>query len=134
MNEEDFQQIILRLERLENAVFRKVKRKTGAFVSEETPEDLDFSINIRAFVKRYAASKSGPEKFVLLLAYLTKGQEDQNVRLNEIVKQWKKMSGKNLLGNFNRFYPNEAKTRGWVDSKGYGEYCLTTEWRQKHGR
>ena len=94
-----------------------------------TGRDVDFSLNERAFVKRYVVGKSGPKRFTLLLAYLSRGEINKNVELSEIKKHWNKMTAKTLLSRFNMFYPNEAKTRGWIDSKEYGSYNLTNEWK-----
>ena len=130
MGEQDLSKIIARIEKLEKAVFessraKKEKEKT----QPPSVRDIDFSLNERAFVKRYAASKSGPKKLVLLLVYLARGEVGKNIQLSEIRKHWDKMKTKQLLGKFNRFYPNEAKTRGFVDSKQYGFYSLTKEWK-----
>jgi len=130
MKNQNLTTILERIERLEEAVFGsgEIKSKKRDKVVT-TSKDIDFLLNERAFVDRYANDKSGPKKFTLLLAYLVKGEIDKNMELSEIKKHWNKMSAKNLLGKFNMFYPNEAKTRGWVDSKKYGSYCLTNEWK-----
>jgi len=130
MKNQNLTTILERIERLEEAVFGsgEIKSKKRDKVVT-TSKDIDFLLNERAFVDRYANNKSGPKKFTLLLAYLVKGEIDKNIELSEIKKHWNKMSAKNLLGKFNMFYPNEAKTRGWVDSKQYGNYCLTNEWK-----
>ena len=65
-----------------------------------------------------------------MLAFLAKGEVDKNIQLSEIKKHWGKMTAKSLLGKFNMFYPNDAKTRGWIDSKEYGNYNLTNEWKE----
>lgn len=91
--------------------------------------DFDFNLNERAFVKRYASGQSGPRKFTLLVAYLSKGDPSRGLELSEIIFHWNKMTSKNLLGKFNRFFSNEAKNQGWVDSKQYGQYSLTGEWQ-----
>jgi hypothetical protein len=124
---ENFAEIIKRIEKLENAVFHSGSIKR--ILPKISTQDIDFSINERAFVKRYTMDKSGPKKFTLLLAYLVKGKVDINMELSEIKKSWNKMSAKNMLGKFNMFYPNDAKNRGWIDSKEYGKYSLTTEWK-----
>jgi hypothetical protein len=133
-------EIIARLEKLEKDVAELKKtifdgRKSLSLNKKsdggDSPE-INFSLNIRAFVKRYATNKSGPRKFILLLAYMAKGEVGKSVELNVIRMQWNKMSAKSLLGEFNRFYPNEAKTRGWADSERYGSYCLTDEWEKAY--
>lgn len=132
MNKNDLSSIITRIERLEAEVFgrkQKVKKKQNQTIKVE----LDFSLNIRAFVKNFAANKSGSKKFTLLLAYLTKGELEKSVKLVDIKREWNKMKAKNLLdGSFNNFYTNDAKMRGWVDSKKYGTYCLSTNWQEAY--
>ncbi len=130
MTNDNLAQIITRIEKLEKVVFRSdMKEKKLPAKTSNIKMDIDFSINERAFVKRYATDKSGPKKFTLLLAYLAKGEMDKNIELSEIKKHWGKMTSKALLGKFNMFYPNDAKTRGWIDSKEYGSYNLTNEWK-----
>lgn len=126
MTNENLAEIIKRVEKLESAVFGNGKNKV---LPKTSAHNIDFSINERVFVKRYAIDKSGPKKFTLLLAYLVKGEIDKNFDLSEIKNRWNKMSAKNMLGKFNMFYPNDAKNRGWVDSKEYGKYNLTNEWK-----
>jgi len=131
MKSHNLTQIINRIEKLEKAVFGSGKKEK---ISDEKREiknidDINFTLNERAFIKRYAVDKSGPKKFALLLAYLSKGETDKNIEISEIKRHWSKMSTKTLLGKFNMFYPNEAKTRGWVDSEEYGSYNLTKEWK-----
>jgi hypothetical protein len=98
MSKNDLSSIISRIERLEAEVFgdktKRAKNNTKTSAKAKNPK-LDFSINIRAFVKRFATDKSGPKKFVLLLAYLTKGEIGKNVVLGDVRKEWGKMSGKN---------------------------------------
>ena len=40
------------------------------------------------------------------------------------------METKKLLGKYNDFYPNEAKTKGWIDSYKHGFCHLTNEWEK----
>lgn len=129
MTSDNLTKIITRIEKLEKAVFGSNVKKNIMASKRTSGQDIDFSLNERAFVKRYAADKSGPKKFTLLLAYLSKGEINKNVELSEIRKYWNKMATKTLLGKFNRFYPNNAKTHGWIDSKEYGNYNLTNEWQ-----
>ena len=130
-------QIIHRIDNLENRVGTLEKTTFGTVAARKSKKtkgppstkDINFSLNERAFVKRYAFNKSGPRKFTILLAYLAHGNVDEHVELGKVEKCWNKMSAKDLLGKFNRFYPNEAKTRGWVDSQKHGSYNLTKEWQ-----
>lgn len=128
MKSDNLAKIIARIEKLEKAVFGSNVKKNIMASERASVQDIDFSLNERAFVKRYVANKSGPKKFTLLLAYLSKGEINKNVELSEIRRHWNKMATKTLLGKFNRFYPNDAKTHGWIDSKEYGSYNLTNEW------
>ena len=135
MSKNNLTSLITRIEHLEAEVFGGKANHTKGDIktSAKTKNSkLDFSINIRAFVRKFIADKSGSKKFVLLLAYLTKGEIGKNVALGNVRKEWDKMSGKKLLGKFNRFYPNEAKTRGWVNSKEYGTYCLADTWQESY--
>ena len=90
-----------------------------------------FDMNERAFIKRYAKSiGGGPKKFVLLLAFLTKGDTSKEVSLNEIEQLWNRTSSKTLLGmKFNRFFPTSAKESGWVNSQKRGFYNLDRSWK-----
>jgi hypothetical protein len=117
-----------RIEKLEKTVLLSNKiKKTTKKMKNQPITDIDFSLNERAFVKRYAADKSGPKKFVLLLAFLANGNVEKDIELNEIRKRWGKI--KSMLGKFNGFHVNEAKTKGWVNSRKYGSCNLTEEWK-----
>jgi hypothetical protein len=128
MTKENITQIVKRIERLENAVFGKVRIDKQEIIATGPNTKINYSLNERAFVKRYATKKSGPEKFTLMVAYLIKGKVGETVLLDTIQKHWNKM--KSMLGEFNRFYPNQAKTNNWVDTEGRGKYKLTDEWTQ----
>jgi hypothetical protein len=129
MEKQDLSEIIARIEKLEKAVFcgRRVKKDKSPHT---LPVDIDFSINERAFAKRYAVGKSGSRKFTLLVAYLANGELDKEIELSDIRTLWNKMSAKNLLGKFNMFFASDAKNNGWVNSKKYGSYCVTKEWKK----
>lgn len=96
---------------------------------------VHFALNERAFIKRYAKNAdSGPKKFTLVLAYLSKGDKSKEIALNEIEQLWNRMKSKTLLGmKFNRFFPTTAKENGWVNSKKRGFYCLTDSWKEIFG-
>lgn len=128
MASKEMAKVIQRIERLENAVFGKDRINQKKIVATSPKTEIKFSLNERAFVKRYATKKSGSEKFTLMVAYATKGKVGETVSLSIIQKYWNNM--KSLLGEFNRFHANEAKTRGWVDTKERGIYKLTDEWEQ----
>lgn len=116
-----------RLKVLEGAVFGNSTKKT---YTKKINNDINFCLNPRTYVSRYASDKSGPKKFVLVIALLSQGKKDEGISMADIKKIWSKMSTKKLLGKYNDFYANEAKTKGWVDTKEYGLYHLTDEWNQ----
>lgn len=129
MEKQDLSKITARIEKLEKAVFgsRRIKKEKS---QHNLPVDIEFSLNERAFVKRYVGGKSsGGKKFTLLVAYLATGKVDEDIKLSDIRTHWNKMSAKNLLGKFNMFFTSDAKNNGWVNSKKYGSYCLTKEWK-----
>lgn len=132
MQNNEIEELRNRIIKLESAVFGH-KKSTQKKPKESITYDLDFSLNHRTFVNRYATEKSGPQKFTLLVAYLAKGSPSVEVVLTDVKKLWNKMTAKNLLGSkFNTFYSNQAKTYGWVDSPSHGRYKLTDEWQNAY--
>jgi len=114
-------------------ILREPKRFLRNKLTESRPSarksDFDFDGNIRAFVKKHAGGFSGPEKFVLLLANVSKGTVGAEVPLSVIEQHWNKMTSSTLLGGrFNRFYTNSAKENGWVNSPKKGFYVLRPSW------
>jgi len=96
---------------------------------------LNFDMNIRAFIHKFSSGMSGPKKFVLLLAFLVKGEIGKEESLKNIEKNWAKLTSllrnrKDEKGEFNRFYPGTAKVSNWVTSKKQGYYCLTPNWKE----
>lgn len=89
---------------------------------------FDFTLPLRAFVTASNARKlSGPQKFTLLLAALTKGDTSTTVDNNRIEKEWNKMTAP-MGGKFNRAYSTRAKEKGWIDSPKQGVYKLRSTW------
>jgi len=96
-----------------------------------SPTKLKFDLNERNFIKTNAKGLSGPKKFTLLIAHITKGKIGTEVELRIARSKWNKMTAKNLMGyEFNLKYPNEAKTQGWIDSKKNGTYHLRSNWME----
>lgn len=89
---------------------------------------FDFTMTGRSFIKLYAKGMSGSKRFALLLAYLTKGNLGQVVKLEEIENHWKKMGAKSLMGKFARIYSTRAKENDWVESPKSKEYKLRPSW------
>jgi hypothetical protein len=88
---------------------------------------VDFGLPLRPFMRRYGADKSGPKRFVLLLAHMVQGKSATAVEVSELQKQWSTMEG--LIGGpFNSAYPTRAKDQGWVDATKPGIYVLLPDW------
>lgn len=121
-------QIFDRIENIEKIVFgTKTKNKIsggGKAVSLE----MDFNMGKRAFIKKYGKGLSGPKKFVLMLAYLAKGKIDGEVKIEDIKKNWNKMTSL-FEGEFNTYYSTMAKDNNWADSKKYGIWFLVKDWK-----
>jgi hypothetical protein len=90
-----------------------------------------FSLNVRAFMKRYANDKSGPQKFALLLARLADGKTGVDIPAKDIEAQWKRMKG--VLGAYNPAYSTRAKEQGWLNPSKYGVYSLSSSWTEVLG-
>jgi len=89
---------------------------------------VNFGTPIRAFVKLHARDMSGPQKFALLVAYLTKGDAKKEFLVTDVEKNWNRM--KPLLGGkFNLAYTTRAKDNGWVDSPKRGSYVILPGWK-----
>lgn len=112
--------------------FKGKKPKPTKIAAAHNPNTkIVFTKPERAFVKTYANGMNGQKKFVLLVAYLAKGEVGKQVELKEIQKRWNKMKAPNLLGmKFNRFYPTVAKENGWVDAPRHATYVLTESWEE----
>jgi hypothetical protein len=106
-------------------------KKKGTKTALSHDGTLDFSLNERAFIKKHAKGLSGPKKFVLLVAYLAKGQASKEVTIKDVTKNWNRMTSSNLLGGkFNPFYTNVAKENGWVNTPSKGSYTLRSSWME----
>lgn len=110
----------------------RVRQSTGKLTAKPTrvvQPSFDFSMQERAFVKRHANGLSGPRKFVLLVAYFSKGKVGQDVLLRDIEIAWNRMTAPALMaGKFNRFYSNAARVNDWVETKKSGVYSLRPSW------
>jgi hypothetical protein len=110
---------------------RPAKTKVGNRTPKAPPADsskLDYGMPIRAFFKKYQAGLSGPKKFTLLVAYLSKGNLQKSVPTADLRKNWNKMKG--LLGfEFNTFYSTSAKDSDWVNAER-NSYRLRPSWKE----
>jgi len=93
----------------------------------------DFSLPVRAFVKRHAKGIGGPQKFTMLLARLSGGKTGVAVNLKEIEKAWNRMRGL-MEGKFYTMYGVRAKENGWVDTAKTGSYALRSSWVEALGK
>jgi hypothetical protein len=89
--------------------------------------DIDFSTPARPFMKGFAGL-SGARKFVLLVAWIAKGDPDTQVSLSEAENLWDSMSGM-LKATFNRKFTSDAKDSNWVESEKVGFYNLRPGWK-----
>jgi hypothetical protein len=99
---------------------------TSVVSQKKSSAKANFSLPMRAFIKAYARTLSGPKKFALLVAYLSKNNPKTTVPFTEIERNWSKMTG--LLGKFNRAHSTRAKDNGWVDSPKQGVYVIVPDW------
>jgi len=92
----------------------------------QSSNEIDLGKPVRPFMKNYDRL-SGTRKFVLLLAWVSKGDLEKQVSLSEVVALWSGMKG--MLGmDFNRKFSTEAKDKDWVESKKHGFYNLRPSW------
>ncbi len=89
---------------------------------------ISFSLNALAFMNKYARGLNGPQKFTLLIAWLSKGNSKAEISIQDAVKQWNKMRTV-LDGEFRGVYANRAKAEGWVDSPKRGIHSLSESWQ-----
>jgi hypothetical protein len=100
----------------------------GQALKSVSGASVNFSSPIRAFMKRHARGMGGPQKFALLIAYMTKGDTDKQVRFADVKREWNRM--KALLDcKFNPAHAIRAKEHEWVDSPKNGLYILLSGWK-----
>lgn len=90
-------------------------------------KDLDFSLNIRAFMKKYGKDLSGPKKFTLLIAYIAEGDDKKIVKSEELSKELKSLKSF-FNGKTKKNYSTRAKENGWINSPNRGGYVITKNW------
>jgi hypothetical protein len=107
------------------------KQRSRKVAHEDKPREavsLDFSKDVRPFMKSYGKNLSGPRAFVLLLAWLTKGDCERQVELSEIEQEWNRLTAL-LRSDFNRKFSLVARENDWVEAKKQGLYNLRSSWR-----
>ena len=95
--------------------------------------EVTFSLNERAFMKKYTKEMSGSQKFTLLLARLVEGKVGQEISGDRIASVWNRM--KNVLGGkYNGAHATRAKEAGWVNSPKWAHYALSSSWKDLMAR
>jgi len=110
------------------AATRKPPKAKPAEKKPVPPPTLSFSMNPRAFMKKYARDLSGDRKFTLLVGLLAKGSAATEVTFETVKGHWEKMTG--VIGKFNPAYSIRARENGWVDTKKAGVYVLMPAWKE----
>lgn len=67
------------------------KSKSSKRTQSTADAQVDLEVPIRPFIKKHAKNMSGPKKFTLLLARLSKGDLKAEIALSEIERNWNKM-------------------------------------------
>lgn len=107
----------------------KVARATSKKMATQIGK-LNFKINSRAFFKKYGKGLSGPKRFVLVVAYLGKGNKQSNITSDEVKNCWNKHQ--KLLGGrlTTGVYGTRAKEDGWLDAAKNGSFHLADSWQE----
>lgn len=120
----------LRILKRARAGAKPAKATKVAKTNPVSARTLDFTMPLRAFVKKNSQDLNGAKKFTLLIAYLTKGDSSKTALLSEIESHWNRMKGKGLLGmKFNRLYTSQARENDWVSAEKTGTYRLRPSWK-----
>ncbi|MFA7315346.1 MAG: hypothetical protein WC059_00900 [Candidatus Paceibacterota bacterium] len=90
--------------------------------------EIDFSMQSRAFFKKYAKGFSGTKVFVLMVAYFMNQQKSDMAPLADIQKEWSKMKGI-IKYKYSSAYTVRAKESDWVDSSKSSFYSLRPNWK-----
>lgn len=109
---------------------KKRSQSKAATKAIAAPAKFDFTLPLRAFVNAHRARKlSGPQKFTLLLAALTKGDTSATVDNKRLQKEWNRMT-EPMGGRFNAAYSTRAHDKGWIESPNRGVYKLRSTWSE----
>ena len=107
----------------------KASRREAQKVVVRANSGLSFSSNSLAFMKKHGKGLSGPRRFTLLLANLTKGEMGKELPGQDIKTAWNRMKPV-MGGKYNGAYANRAKAEGWVDQPKHAHYSLSSAWRE----
>ncbi len=104
--------------------------RSGAKPTGDTAEvEIDFSMQSRAFFKKYAKGLSATEIFVLMVAYFMNQQGGDMASLGDIQKEWSKMKGV-IKYKFSTGFTVRAKERDWVSSPKNSFYSIRPNWKE----
>jgi hypothetical protein len=107
---------------------RSSARSASSAVSRSP--SISFSGNERGYIRRHVtAATSGQQKFVILLAWLTKGDPKAKIATHDLEKAWARLKGP-LGGEYRSTYATRAKDGDWADSPEKGQHCLLPNWKE----
>lgn len=66
----------------------KPSQRATADASHARSGTLSFSLNLRAFMKKYGKGLSGPQKFALLAAHVAKGKSGHSISSDQLASEW----------------------------------------------
>jgi hypothetical protein len=91
--------------------------------------ELQFTVPVRPFMKKYGTGMSGSKRLVLLAAHMAGGNVGTSVEIGEVQRLWGKMSV--LMGGaYNPAHVSRARDNGWIDSPKFGTLALLNDWKQ----
>lgn len=103
-------------------------RPVTATATDGAEIDIDFSMQSRAFFKKYAKGLSGTKLFVLMVAYFANQQGSEVVALSDVQKEWSKMMGI-VKYKFATTFAMRAKENNWLNSPKNSFYSLRPNWK-----
>lgn len=103
-------------------------RPITPMVTDTAEVEIDFSMQSRAFFKKYAKGLSGTKLFVLMVAYFVNQNGSEVVALSDIQKEWSKMMGI-VKYKFATTFAMRAKENDWLSSPKSSFYSLRPNWK-----
>ncbi len=119
--------ILDRLTRLEEVVFGNKEKPDSKLKIPNKKGRLDFSLNERAFLKKYFFKFNGQQTFALICAALSKGKTDTPINLSGIKKTWKNCQGI-IKYPYSSIYSTRAKENNWVVPGNKATYSIRPSW------
>jgi hypothetical protein len=90
---------------------------------------FEFDLDVRPFMKRYSAGRSGPHKLILLVSHFAKGLIGASVSRADVIDKWKRMTAI-MGGPYNGAYDTRARDTGWLHSPKAGVFELRPGWEE----